>query len=109
MALTHAQALEVVDIRPLGATLGDAVSTSLLKTDHLQLMRLVLSAGRSVPQHHVAGELTLQCLEGEVTVSVASRSIALSAGQLVLLPAGEPYSVQARSDASLLVTVLLRA
>jgi quercetin dioxygenase-like cupin family protein len=60
-----------------------------------------------VPQHDVPGEITVQCLEGEVTLTVPTRSIALSAGQLVMLPAGEPHALQARSDASLLVTVLL--
>lgn len=109
MALTHAQALEVIDIRPLGTALREAVTISLLKTEHLQLMRLVLPAGRSVPQHHVAGEITVQCLEGEVTLDVPSRSIELAAGQLVLLPAGEPHALRARTDATALVTVLLHA
>ena len=32
MALPHAQALDIIDIRPLGSGLDDAVTTSLIKT-----------------------------------------------------------------------------
>jgi hypothetical protein len=70
MALPHAQPLDVIDIRPLGAALSDAVSTSLLKTDRLQLLHLVLPARRNLPQHHVDDECTLHCLEGDVEVDM---------------------------------------
>ena len=42
MALPHAQLLDVIDVRPLGDALADAVSTSLIKTEHVQLLHLVL-------------------------------------------------------------------
>ena len=38
MALPHAQPLDVIDIGPLGPGLHDAVSTSLIKTERLQLL-----------------------------------------------------------------------
>ena len=44
MALPHARPLDVIAVRPLGAALAEAVSTSLLKTDRLQLLHLVLPA-----------------------------------------------------------------
>jgi quercetin dioxygenase-like cupin family protein len=107
MALPHAQPLDVVDVRPLGAALRDVVTTSLLKTPSLQLMRLVLLAGHGLPTHSVAGAITLHCLEGEAVVTTPSRTCRLLAGQLVMLGGGEPHSVQSVTDASLLVTVLL--
>jgi len=107
MALSHAQPLDVVDVRPLGATLRDAVTTSLLKTPSLQLMRLVLLAGHGLPMHSVAGAITVHCLEGEAVVTTPSRTCRLLAGQLVMLAGGEPHAVQSVTDASLLVTVLL--
>ena len=65
MALPHAQPLDVIDVRPLGAGLRDAVTTSLLKTQALQLMHLVLPAGQRLPEHSVPGAITVQCLEGD--------------------------------------------
>ncbi|MEI2677950.1 MAG: cupin domain-containing protein [Burkholderiaceae bacterium] len=107
MALAHAQPLEVIDVRPLGAALRDAVTTSLLKTPRLQLMRLVLPAGSGMPEHSVAGAITVHCLEGETVVTTASRRCELRTGQLVMLPENERHAVQAVTDSSLLVTVLL--
>lgn len=107
MALPHAQPLDVIDLRPLGPGLAGAVTTSLLKTPSLQLMRLVLSAGQGMPEHSVPGAITVLCLEGEAVVTTPSRRCPLGAGQLVMLEGGEPHAVQALTDASLLVTVLL--
>ena len=107
MALPHAQPLDVIDVRPLAADLQGAGTTSLLKVQALQLMRLVLRAGHGLPQHSVPGAITIHCLEGEASVTTPSRSCDLRAGQLVMLDGGEPHAVTAITDASLLVTVLL--
>ena len=107
MALPHAQALDIIDVRPLGAALADAVTTSLLKAPSLQLMRLVLRAGHGLPTHSVPGAITVHCIEGEAVVTTPTRTCRLLAGQLVMLDGGEPHAVQAVADASLLVTVLL--
>ncbi len=109
MALPHAHPLDVVDVRPLGSALGSAVSTSLLKTDSLQLMRLVLAAGHGLPEHEVAGAVTIQCVEGEVVVWTPSRSCDLHAGELVVLDGGERHDVKAVTDSSLLVTIVFEA
>ena len=106
MALKHAQPLEVIELKATDEARGTAVSSSLLKTPHLQLLRVVLGAGHTLPEHHVPGEITIQCLSGEVDVATPSRTCRLAAGALVMLPAAEPHRVQAHRDAVLLVTVL---
>ena len=107
MALPHARPLDIIDVRPLGAGLLDAVTTSLLKTRTLQLMRLVLPAGQGLPEHSVPGAITVQCLEGETVVTTPSRTCRLGAGQLVMLDGREPHALKATSDSTLLVTILL--
>jgi len=109
MALQHAQPLDIIDVRPLGPELRNAATSSLLKTPTLQLMRLVLRAGQSMREHSVAGAITVHCLEGEAVVTTSSRKCHLTAGQLVMLVGAEPHAVQAVTDSSLLVTVLLHA
>ncbi len=107
MALKHAQAFEAIDLHPLGEKLAGSPSTSLIKSHQLQLMRVVLRRGESLPEHHVRGEITLQCLEGRTAVLTPGRRIELEAGQVMLLPAAEPHAVLAITDTSLLVTVSL--
>ena len=108
MAIRHAQPGEVIDIRPLGAAVGSSQTTTLVKSSTLEVIRLVLPAGKKIPEHHVAGEITVQCLEGEVDFTAAGETQRLSAGQLLFLSGGEPHALQAVQDASVLVTILLR-
>jgi quercetin dioxygenase-like cupin family protein len=107
MALPHAQLLDVIGARPLGAGLADAASTSLIKTERLQLLHLVLPAHRDVPEHRVDDECTLHCLEGVVEVITGTVTRQLSAGELVVLPALQRHSLRARTDCAVLATLLL--
>ncbi|HSI49462.1 MAG TPA: cupin domain-containing protein [Ideonella sp.] len=108
MALPHAQLLDVINVSPLGARLPGSASSSLLKTDRLQLLHLVLAAHQSQPEHHVDDECTLHCLEGEVEVQMPGGLRHLRPGELLALPARQPHALKARSDAALLVTLVLR-
>ena len=107
MALDHGQALEPIDVRPLGSAWADACSASLLKSQHLQLLRVVLRRGESLPEHHVPGEITIQCLEGLVELTAHGNRLLMRAGDMVYLQGGVPHALQAQEDTSLLVTILL--
>lgn len=108
MALPHAQHLEVINVAPLGERLHGTVSTSLIKTDRIQLLHLVLAAHQDQPQHHVEEECTIHCLEGTVELVTGAGTRRLQPGNLVVLPAGEQHSLRARTEAAVLVTLLLR-
>jgi quercetin dioxygenase-like cupin family protein len=107
MALPHARPLDVIGIGPLGPALADAVSTSLIKTDRLQLQHLVLPARYDQPEHHVDDDCTIQCLEGDVELRMPGGNRRLGPGQVVLLPAGQVHALAARVASAVLVTLLL--
>jgi quercetin dioxygenase-like cupin family protein len=108
MALPHAQLLDIISVAPLGAALHDAVSTSLLKTQRLQLLHLVLPAHYDQPEHEVEQECTLHCLEGDVEVRMPGGTRRLGPHQLVVLPARQRHSLSARANSAVLVTLVLR-
>ncbi|TFZ07612.1 cupin domain-containing protein [Ramlibacter humi] len=108
MALPHAGLLDIINVAPLGQALGQAVSTSLIKTSRVQLLHLVLRAHQDQPQHHVADECTVHCLEGEVEVVTPGGVRQLRPGNVLVLPAAEPHSLRARTDCAVLVTLILR-
>lgn len=108
MALPHAHSGEVVDVRPLGDRLAGEKTVALFKAEDLEVMRLVLAAGKSLPPHRVPGEITIQCIEGSLEVSAENRSHVLHAGQLLYLSGGVMHGVLALQDCSALVTVALR-
>ena len=45
MAIPHAQPGEVIDVRPLGPALAGAMTTALVKTESLEVIRLVIPRG----------------------------------------------------------------
>lgn len=109
MALPHAQPLDILNVAPLGTGLRQAVSTSLIKTDRLQLLHLVLTAHQDRPIHHVNDACTVHCLEGVVEVVMPGGTRRLQSGQLVVLPARQPHGLRARTDCAVLVTLLLQS
>jgi quercetin dioxygenase-like cupin family protein len=74
-------------------------------------MRLVLPAGKTMPQHWVEGEVTIQCLEGSIELDAQQNGRELKqvlhAGELVYLAGGVPHSLRALENASVLMTILL--
>ncbi len=109
MALPHAHSGQVVDVRPFAGDLPSRTSCSLLKGSGLELMRIVLLAGKSAPMHSVPGEVTVLCLEGSVDLDAHGSRQRLAAGELVWLEGGVEHRIDAVTDASLLVTIQLAA
>ncbi|TWU08973.1 hypothetical protein CA54_42120 [Symmachiella macrocystis] len=100
-----AQPGERVQIRP--AKMPDSHSTSLVKTEKLNIVRLVVSAGKEIPQHSAPGELIVQCLEGRIAFSCLGRSQDLAGGELLYVPDSAPHSLTGLEDSILLLTIFL--
>ena len=109
MAQPHARSGQVVSVLPLGDALSGARTTALLKAEQLEVVRIVLHAGKGLREHKAPGEITVQCLEGEVEFRTPDALHLLRAGDFIHLRCGEPHSLQARTDASVLVTICLVA
>jgi len=108
MALPHAKHLDVINVAPLGDQLHGTVSTSLIKTDRIQLLHMVLAAHQEQPMHHVDDECTIHCLEGAVDVVMGAGVRQLRPGNVVVLPPRQSHALKARAASAVLVTLLLR-
>ena len=107
MALPHAQAGQVIDLRPLGAALADTKTQTIVKTESLEVIRIVMAAGKTLPPHAVPGEFTVQCLEGRVEFGVGEVKHQLTSGSFLYLAGGSEHSLHALESSSLLVTIVL--
>lgn len=109
MALHRAKPGEIVDIAPMGAAIADARTSTIIKTDQFEAVRLVVRAGLEIPEHDVPGNITLHCLEGRVELGLENTVLELGPNQWVYLDGGAPHSLKGIEDSSLLLTIVFPA
>lgn len=100
MAIAHTPPGEAIDIL-------SGESATLVRAEHVEVFRMLLPRGKRTPVHRAAGAITIQCLIGEIELTVAGNARCLRAGQLVFLADGEAHEVCALSDATLLISMWL--
>jgi quercetin dioxygenase-like cupin family protein len=105
MAIPHAGPGDVIDVRPFGASLTTARTTTLLKSGSIEVIRLVMAKGKVLNEHKAPGAITVHCLEGRIAFTAVGRTIELTSGQMLYLDAGELHSVECLQDASFLLTI----
>lgn len=99
---------KLIEIRPAEANLAVSETATLLKTDDLEMIRLVVPAGQNVPTHEFRGQIVVQCMAGRVSVRAMEVTQELRANQLLHYRANEPISVHGVENAVLLVTIVRR-
>ncbi len=107
MAIPHAEPGEVIDIQPLGPNLPNHQTYTLVKTEDIEVIRLVLPKGRDIATHSAPGEITVQCLEGRVAFTALGKTMVLEPGHFLYLKANGPHTLRAEENSSLLLTILL--
>jgi quercetin dioxygenase-like cupin family protein len=107
MALQHAASGERIALQRGEDDIAYFTSVALAKTEHMELIRLVLPKERTMPVHTVEGEMTLLCLQGEIVVDAHGGSTTLRPGEMLYLLGGVPHGVRANEDAVALMTILL--
>jgi quercetin dioxygenase-like cupin family protein len=109
MAIPHASSGQVVDLHAPRQDARDGSTTALIKTDRLEVIRMVLPAGKEIPPHRARGEITVQCLEGRIAFDAHGRTQELAAGQLLYLDGGEQHALKALEPSTVLLTIRLSA
>jgi quercetin dioxygenase-like cupin family protein len=111
MPRAHVKPGEVFDLDDLGdlsagAALETAGTATLVKTDSMTVLRLVIPAGKETPMHKAPGEVTVLCLHGRVLFTAQGKSQELDAGKFLYLSAAQQHRVKGIEDASLLLTIV---
>jgi quercetin dioxygenase-like cupin family protein len=106
MALKHAKAGEVVDLRPLGDKLKATKTRAIIKSEHFEAIRLIVHTGSTIPTHEVAGNVILHCLEGHLRIGLGDGDFDLKEGEWVFLDRCEDYSIYGVEDSCVLMTIL---
>lgn len=107
MALPHAAPGTIIEVQTRDEAPGSAGSLTLVRTDHLEIFRYALPAGKIVDTHRAAGVMVVHCLEGTVDFTALGRTQTMAPGTMLYLQDREPHSLTATSDALLLITIML--
>lgn len=108
MAIQHAISGQPVSVLPCVNMPGDRQTVAIFKTGELEVIRLVLPKGKSMPSHKVAGDITVQCLAGSIAFDSDGASQTLAAGEMLYLSGGVVHSLTGVEDACALLHIVLR-
>lgn len=104
MAIPHAEHGKVVDLN----TIQHTVTSSLIKHQDFEVIRLVVEPDREIPPHRVDGPITVQCLEGTCEFHVDGDARPMVPGSWIYLEGNTMHSVTALQSSVLLVTILFK-
>ena len=106
MATHHANPGEIVDLQTWAADLPKEHTKAIVKTDEMELIRMVLPAGKGIPNHKVDGPITIHCIAGKIAFTAMGATQEINYDQLIHLMPGEPHSVKAIEDSVILLTII---
>lgn len=106
MSKGHVKSGETINLNTLKDGMSEHSTFALIKTDNMEVIRMVLPRGKDVMEHSVEGEISVQCLKGNVIFQVEDNAIELSEDDWFYLKGGEPYGFHAKEETILLVTIL---
>jgi quercetin dioxygenase-like cupin family protein len=87
---------------------GAVVSRELLSKPVGTISLFAFDAGQGLSEHTAPFDATVVCLEGELEIEIAGQSNLLAAGDLLIMPAGRPHALRARTRVKMML-VMIRA
>lgn len=102
----HVQSGEVINLETLKGSMNVDSSYALVKTNDMEVIRMALPEGKNVDEHSVDGEISVQCLKGNIIFSVDDKSVELSKDDWLYLKKKQSFSYSVKEDTILLVTIL---
>jgi quercetin dioxygenase-like cupin family protein len=91
--------------RDLGHTSGNRAAKTLAKAHNLRVALITLRAGATLDPHAVAGGVSLQVIEGRISVHPEGVTQVLEPGDLIILAENLRKPVEAIEDSTMLAVV----
>lgn len=85
---------------------GAVVSRQITKADAGNVTLFAFDVGQELSEHTAPYDAFAHILEGSAEIRIAGHAHALTAGQAIILPAGEPHAVRATQRFRMLLTMI---
>lgn len=102
----HVQSGEIINLEMLKGDMQVDASYALIKTEDMEVIRMALPAGKDIDEHHLDGEVSIQCLKGHIQFHIDDSVLDLKPEDWVFLQKKQPFSYTAKEDTILLATIL---
>lgn len=102
----HIEFGEVVNLEKLNSDLNPEVTHALIRSEDMEVIRMVLPKGKQIAEHKVKGELTVQCMKGKVVFDIDGEKQTLKENDWLALEKEVEHALIVKNDAVLLLTIL---
>lgn len=85
---------------------GRVVSRTLAQNESMSLTLFAFDQGEGLSTHAASGDALVQVLDGEVSLVIGGKEVLARAGEVVVMPADVPHSVNAIKPFKMLLTVI---
>jgi quercetin dioxygenase-like cupin family protein len=99
---------EIEELRSEGRWQSGHTARTLAKYPDLRVVLIVVKAGGRLDKHRADGRISVQTLDGRIRFNTAERSVALAAGEMLILERGIPHDVEGVLDSAFLLTIAWR-
>jgi len=86
---------------------SDRNAITIFKTNSMRLVLIGLHAGAEMKTHTAPGIISVQVLDGQIRFSTEQQQAELAKGQMLVLHAGIPHSVNAVEESVFLLTLAI--
>ena len=102
----HLKSGEVINLETLKGDMEVDASYALVKTNDMEVIRMAVPEGKTIDPHSVEGEMSVQCLKGDILFMVDDKACELKSGDWLYLKKKQQFSYSVKKDTILLVTIL---
>lgn len=102
----HIKSGEVVNLETLKDDMDVDASYAIVKTEDMEVIRMALQAGKEITKHQVEGELSVQCLKGDITFKINGDPCQLQEDDWLFLKKNQHFSYSVKKSTILLLTIL---
>ena len=104
-SLTFDLAQQIRDLRQESYWQSGRNSKTLVKYDDFRIVLTALQAKTTIHEHHSAGRISVQTVEGHLRMHAGGKEFDLPAGRVLVLDRAMPHDVVAVEDSAFLLTI----
>ncbi len=85
---------------------GAVVSRTLIDKKIGTVTIFAFDQGQGLSEHTAPFDAFVQIVDGEASITISGRTLTAAAGEIVIMPAGEPHSLRAAKQFKMLLTMI---